>query len=109
MGSAVQVTDATFKREVLESKTPVLVDFWAEWCGPCRAVGPVLEELAGEYNGKIKVTKMNVDQNQQTAAEFRIRSIPTLLFFKNGSAVKQLIGAYPKNRLAAEIDEVLKG
>jgi thioredoxin 1 len=109
MGAAVEVTDASFKQEVLESKTPVLVDFWAEWCGPCRAVGPVLEELAGEFGGKIKITKMNVDHNQQTAAEFRIRSIPTLLFFKNGSAVKQLIGAYPKNRLIAEIDEVLKG
>ncbi len=109
MGSAVAVNDVNFKQEVIDSKTPVLVDFWAEWCGPCRMVGPVLEELAKEYGGKIKVTKLNVDENQQTAAEFKIRSIPTLLFFKNGSVVKQLIGAYPKPRLVTEIDEVLRG
>lgn len=108
MGLSVAVNDANFKQEVLDSKTPVLVDFWAEWCGPCRQVGPVLDELSKDYAGKIKVTKLNVDESQQTAAQFRIRSIPTLLFFKNGNVVKQLIGAYPKSRLTSEIDEVLK-
>ena len=108
MGLAVAVSDATFKQEVLDSKTPVIVDFWAEWCGPCRQVGPILEELAQEFSGKIKITKLNVDESQQTAGQFRIRSIPTLLFFKNGNVVKQLIGAYPKARLTTEIEEVLR-
>jgi thioredoxin 1 len=109
MGLSVVVNDANFKQEVLDSKVPVLVDFWAEWCGPCRQVGPVLDELAQEFNGKVKVTKLNIDESQQTVGQFRIRSIPTLLFFKDGNVVKQLIGAYPKARLKTELEEVLKG
>jgi thioredoxin 1 len=91
----------------LESKVPVLVDFWAEWCGPCKMVGPVLDELAKEFNGKLKIAKVNVDENQQVSVDFHIRSIPTLLFFKNGQLVKQLIGAHPKNKLVNEIQEVI--
>jgi len=109
MGLSVVVNDANFKQEVLDSKVPVLVDFWAEWCGPCRQVGPVLDELAQEFNGKVKVTKLNIDESQQTVGQFRIRSIRTLLFFKDGNVVKQLIGAYPKARLKTELEEVLKG
>jgi thioredoxin 1 len=108
MGLSVVVNDANFKQEVLDSKVPVLVDFWAEWCGPCRQVGPVLDELAQEFNGKVKVTKLNIDESQQTVGQFRIRSIPTLLFFKDGNVVKQLIGAYPKARLKTELEDVLK-
>jgi len=107
MGTALHTTDASFKKDVLESKVPVLVDFWAEWCGPCRMVAPVLDELAKEYDGKIKVTKVNVDENQQVSMDFHIRSIPTLLFFKDGQMVKQLIGAHPKAKLVTEIQELV--
>jgi len=107
MGETLKTTDASFKQDVLESKVPVLVDFWAEWCGPCKMVGPVLDELAKEYSGKLKVAKVNVDENQQVSVDFHIRSIPTLLFFKNGQLVKQLIGAHPKTKLVNEIQEVL--
>jgi len=108
MGATVHATDSSFKADVLESKVPVLVDFWAEWCGPCRMVGPVLDELAKEYEGKIKVAKVNVDENQQISMDFHIRSIPTLLFFKNGQMIKQLVGAHPKSKLDSEIKEVLE-
>jgi thioredoxin 1 len=107
MGETLKTTDASFKQDVLESKVPVLVDFWAEWCGPCKMVGPVLDELAKEFNGKLKIAKVNVDENQQVSVDFHIRSIPTLLFFKNGQLVKQLIGAHPKNKLVNEIQEVI--
>jgi thioredoxin 1 len=107
MGDTLKTTDASFKQDVLESTLPVLVDFWAEWCGPCKMVGPVLDELAKEYNGKLKIAKVNVDENQQVSVDFHIRSIPTLLFFKNGQMVKQLIGAHPKNKLVNEIQEVI--
>ena len=107
MGDTLKTTDASFKQDVLESKVPVLVDFWAEWCGPCKMVGPVLDELAKEFNGKLKIAKVNVDENQQVSVDFHIRSIPTLLFFKNGQLVKQLIGAHPKNKLVNEIQEVI--
>jgi len=107
MGTALHTTDANFKKDVLDSNVPVLVDFWAEWCGPCRMVAPVLDELAKEYDGKIKVAKVNVDENQQVSMDFHIRSIPTLLFFKNGQMVKQLIGAHPKSKLVSEIQEVI--
>lgn len=103
----VTLTQDNFESEALKSATPVLVDFWAEWCGPCKMVAPVLDELAKEYEGKIKIAKVDVDQNQQVAGNFNIRSIPTLLFFKNGQVVKQLIGAHPKTKLVTEIQEVL--
>jgi thioredoxin 1 len=99
----VEVTDANFKTEVLESKTPVLVDFWAEWCGPCKMIAPVVEELAKEYDGKLRVGKVDVDSNQQTAMQFGVRSIPTLLIFKNGRVVDQIVGAVPKRMLAEKV------
>ena len=107
MGAATHTSDSEFKKDVLDSNIPVLVDFWAEWCGPCKMVAPVLDELAKEYEGKIKIAKVDVDQNQQVAGNFNIRSIPTLLFFKNGQVVKQLIGAHPKTKLITEIQEVI--
>lgn len=107
MGAAIKTNDGDFKKDVIEAKEPVLVDFWAEWCGPCRMVGPVLDELAKEYDGKIKIAKVNVDENQQVSMDYHIRSIPTLLFFKNGQMVKQLVGAHPKAKLVSEIQELL--
>jgi len=95
----VHVSDQNFKSEVLESQTPVLVDFWAVWCGPCKMIAPVVEELAKEYDGKLKVAKMDVDSNPKTSMDFGIRSIPTLLVFKGGAVVEQIIGAVPKRQL----------
>jgi len=107
MGKALHVTDATFDAEVLNSSTPVLVDFWAEWCGPCRMIGPVVEEMAGEYEGKAKITKVDVDSNPQISMKFGIRSIPTLLIFKNGQIVDQIVGAVPKSVLKKQLDAQL--
>jgi thioredoxin 1 len=101
------VTDSDFEQEVLESETPVLVDFWAEWCAPCKMVAPVLDELAGEYDGKIKFTKVDVDANPQTAMKYGIRSIPTLLVFKGGSPVDQVVGAVPKAEIKKRLDSAL--
>ena len=95
----IQVSDQNFKAEVLDSAIPVLVDFWAVWCGPCKMIAPIVEELAKEYNGKLKVAKMDVDSNPKTAMDFGIRSIPTLLVFKGGAVVEQIIGAVPKRHL----------
>jgi len=99
----VEVTDTNFQNEVLNSPTPVLVDFWAEWCGPCKMIAPVVEELAKEYDGKLKVGKVDVDANQQVSMQFGVRSIPTLLIFKQGKVVEQVIGAVPKRLLAEKI------
>ncbi len=103
----VAVQDASFKAEVLDSSVPVLVDFWATWCAPCRAVAPALEELATQYKGKIKIAKVDVDESQQVAQQFGIRSIPTLLLFKGGKVVEQLVGAMPKNKLEDAIKKQL--
>jgi thioredoxin 1 len=93
------VSDKSFQSDVLQSTEPVLVDFWAEWCGPCRAVGPVLEEVAGELKGKLKIVKLNVDENPETAAKYGIQSIPTLMIFKNGQMASRQIGAAPKAKI----------
>ncbi len=106
---SAQVTDATFEKEVLKSPIPVLVDFWAPWCGPCRAVGPVIEELATENAGKVLVVKMNVDDNTATPAKYGIRAIPTMIFFKNGEVVEQLTGASSKANLQDIINRKLLG
>jgi thioredoxin 1 len=97
------VTDTTFQTEVLESETPVLVDFWAPWCGPCRVIAPSLEEIADEQAESLRIVKVNVDENQQTAAQFGILAIPTLLLFRNGAEAKRIQGALPKKRLEAEL------
>jgi thioredoxin 1 len=101
------VTDTTFQTEVLESETPVLVDFWAPWCGPCRVIAPSLEEIADEQAESLRIVKVNVDENQQTAARYQVLSIPTLIIFKDGAEAKKVIGAYPKKRLEAELEPVL--
>ena len=108
MDDAVQViSDQDFESEIVKSDIPALVDFWAPWCGPCRAVAPVVEELASEYAGRIKFTKMNVDDNPTTAANYGIRSIPTLLLFQNGKIVEQIIGAVPKAKIEDSIRKVI--
>ena len=101
--SPVALTEQNFDTEVLKSSTPVLVDFWAEWCGPCKAIAPIIDELAKELEGRLKVAKVNVDEAQDLAAKFNIMSIPTLLIFKNGEPVDQIVGAMPKDQLLAKI------
>lgn len=107
MSKAETVTDATFKNDVLDSEIPVLVDFWAPWCGPCRMVAPVVEEIAQQYDGQIKVVKLNTDENPNTASQYGIRSIPTLMIFKGGLKVEMVVGAVPKTTLAATIEKCL--
>ena len=102
MANVNEFTDANFEAEVLKSELPTLVDFWAVWCGPCRAIAPIVEKLAGEYQGKVKCGKLDVDHNQRVAAQFGIKSIPTLLLFKGGKVVEQLIGAGPQTRSKLE-------
>lgn len=99
----LEITDANFQTEVLDSDTPVIVDFWAAWCGPCRMVGPIVEEIAGEYAGRVKVGKLNVDDNKETASKYGIMSIPTILLFENGNIAKQVVGAMPKSALLKEL------
>ena len=108
MSNAKKVTDQNFNEEVIESSKPVLVDFWAEWCGPCKMIAPSLEELADDYKDSIDVAKLNVDENPNIASDFSIRSIPTLLIFKDGSPVSQIVGAVPKSTIKSKIDEVLE-
>jgi|GraSoiStandDraft_41_1057321.scaffolds.fasta_scaffold204284_4 thioredoxin len=105
MGNAVAVTDQSFQLEVLDSQTPVLADFWAAWCGPCRAVGPMVEEIAAEYKGKLKVVKIDVDESTDVAARYRIQSIPTLIVFKAGQEVERVIGAVPKPMIVGRIQK----
>ncbi len=107
MAKPIEVTDATFEQEVLNSDVPVLVDFWAIWCAPCRLIAPVVEELANEYEGKLKVAKLDVDHNPNTAVKYGIRSIPTLLIFKNGQVVDQIVGAVPKQYLVERLQRVM--
>ena len=103
----ITFTDATFKEQVLDSKTPVVVDFWAPWCGPCKMVSPIIEELAKDYEGKVAVGKLNVDENQQTAGQYGVMSIPTVMIFKGGKPVQSMVGAQGKQTYKSEIDKVL--
>jgi thioredoxin 1 len=102
--SIVHVTDDTFEQEVLQSTTPVLVDYWAEWCGPCKMIAPALDHIASEYQGRLKVAKLNIDENPNTPPKYNVRGIPTLMLFKNGSLEAQKVGALSKTQLAAFID-----
>ena len=107
MAAPTETTDATFDEDVLQNDTPVLVDFWAPWCGPCRMVAPVVEELSEDYDGKVKFVKLNTDENPMIAGKYGIRSIPTLLIFKGGEQVGQIVGFRPKADLAKRLDEAL--
>jgi thioredoxin 1 len=108
MGKTVAVTDSTFDDVVLKSANPVLVDFWATWCRPCQMVAPILEELTQEYSGKLTIAKLDVDQNQATAAKFHVMSIPTMIIFKQGKPVANIVGFKPKDKLKQELDSALK-
>lgn len=103
----IEITDNNFETEVLKSKSPVLIDFWAVWCGPCKIIAPVVEEIANEYEGKLKVGKIDVDNNPQTSVKYGIRSIPTLLLFKDGVVVDTIIGAIPKSQIVQRLQTVL--
>lgn len=106
-GGIIEVKDATFKDQVLNANEPVLVDFWAEWCGPCRMMAPVIEQMAQDYSGKMKVAKLNVDENPESASNYGVMSIPTLILFKNGQAVERFVGFRPKQELARLVDAKL--
>ena len=106
-GTVAEVTDTNFQAEVIESDVPVLVDFWAPWCGPCRMVAPVVEEIAQEKGEALKVVKLNIDENQDTAMQFNVLSIPTLMLFRDGQVAKTVVGAYPKRKLEAELEPAL--
>ena len=106
-GEIVNITDASFEEDVLQADSPVLVDYWAEWCGPCKMIAPVLEEVAREYEGKLKVCKLNIDENEQTAPKYSVRGIPTLMLFKNGNVEATKVGALSKSQLTAFLDSNL--
>ncbi|NTW56008.1 MAG: thioredoxin [Chlorobiaceae bacterium] len=108
-GKYLTATDQNFEAEIIKADKVALVDFWAAWCGPCMMLGPTIEELAGDYEGKAIVAKLNVDENPQTAAKYGIRSIPSMLVFKNGEVVDQMVGAMPKNMIAKKIDQFIAG
>lgn len=107
MASPIHVTDDTFQKEVLESSTPVIVDFWATWCAPCRKIAPIMDDFANEFNGKLKVCKVDVDNNQRIAMNYGIRSIPTVMIFKNGQAVDTIVGAVPKDFLVERVSKYI--
>jgi thioredoxin 1 len=107
VSKVAEVSDATFDQEVLKSAVPVLIDFWAPWCGPCKAIAPVVDELAGVYDGRLKIVKMNVDDNPQTPSKYGVRGIPNLLLFKSGAVADQIVGAVPKAHLVRAIDRAL--
>jgi thioredoxin 1 len=107
MGKALEVTDSTFEQEVLQATQAVLVDFWAVWCSPCKAIAPIVEELAGEYEGKLKVMKLDVDDNPRTAVAYGVQSIPTLLVFKDGKPAERIIGAVPKQVIVDKLQSVM--
>ncbi len=108
MANIIQVGDDNFEEEVIRSKLPVLIDFWAPWCGPCKSIAPVIEELANEYEGKLKVTKLNVDDNPNTASRYGVRGIPNLLILKEGAVKEQVVGVVPKGRLVDAIEKILE-
>ena len=108
MPAETQLTDETFKQEVISSALPVLVDFWAPWCGPCKMIAPLIEELAKEYEGKVKICKLNTDEGPNSASEYRISAIPTILLFKGGKLVQELVGLQPKEELKRRLDELIK-
>jgi thioredoxin 1 len=107
MGNVREVTDSTFAQEVLQSTPPVLVDVWADWCGPCKAIAPIVEELAREYEGQLKVMKLDVDENPRTASAYRVQSIPTLLVFKDGKPAERIVGAVPKQVIVDKLHSVV--
>jgi thioredoxin 1 len=107
VGNVLEISDQTFDQEVLRAETPVLIDFWAPWCGPCKAIAPVVEEVAGTYAGRLKVVKMNVDENPQTPSRYGVRGIPNLILFKRGQVADQIVGAVPKAHLVKAIDSAL--
>jgi len=106
-GKIVEVTDANFEEEILKSTVPALVDFWAPWCGPCKSIAPVIEELAADYGEKMKFAKLNVDDNPKTPSKYDVRGIPNLVIFKSGEVVEQIVGAVPKDQLVEAIDKVI--
>jgi thioredoxin 1 len=107
VAKVLDVTDATFEQEVLKSELPVLVDFWAEWCAPCRALAPVVKDIAASYDGRLRVVKLDVDSSPAAPARFQVRAMPTLLFFKNGQVVDSIVGAVPKQKIEAKLSTLL--